>query len=308
LGDAPLTDEIVVPPEFAQLTVRRLGRVGRQWLDELPSVVAGLADRWGLEIGSPFGLSYGYVVHARRRDGTPVVLKIQVPDDEVRGEIVALRLYDGRGACRLLDLDESLRALLLEAVVPGSLLVALAEQDDQAATVAGARLMRDLWRPIPVDVELKPISGWFADAFAAYRQEYGPAGPIPRDFFERGQQVATELLGSAEHAVLLHGDFHHFNVLKDAGRGWLAIDPKGVEGDPGYDAGPFLLNPDAPVGKTGAELARRLDILAVELEYDRARLRDWGIAHALLSACWSAERGGSGWRQAIDVGRRLTEL
>ena len=30
--------------------------------------------------------------------------------------------------------------------------------------------------------------------------------------------------------MLLHGDLHHWNILSDADRGWMAIDPKGVIG------------------------------------------------------------------------------
>ena len=43
--------------------------------------------------------------------------------------------------------------------------------------------------------------------------------------------------------VVLHGDFHHYNVLSAQRANWLAIDPKGMLGDPGYEVGPFLCNP-----------------------------------------------------------------
>ena len=48
-------------------------------------------------------------------------------------------------------------------------------------------------------------------------------------------------------------------------------------------------------------------ILADELGYDRARLREWGIAHAVLSACWSAEDHGAGWEDAITAAEVLIE-
>ena len=45
--------------------------------------------------------------------------------------------------------------------------------------------------------------------------------------------------------VLVHGDFHHHNILASA-RGHLAIDPKPMLGEPEYDVALVPLEP-APV-------------------------------------------------------------
>jgi streptomycin 6-kinase len=105
----------------------------------------------------------------------------------------------------------------------------------------------------------------------------------------------------------LHGDFHHYNVISSQRAPWLAIDPKGMLGDPGYEVGPFLLNPHSPP-KPAALLRRRLDIFSEELEYDWERLRAWSVAHAVLSACWSTEDFGSGWENAIAMAETLIAL
>ena len=44
--------------------------------------------------------------------------------------------------------------------------------------------------------------------------------------------------------VALHGDMHHFNVLRAGREPWLAIDPKGLAGDPCFDVCQFLRNPE----------------------------------------------------------------
>jgi streptomycin 6-kinase len=133
---------------------------------------------------------------------------------------------------------------------------------------------------------------------------YGGPGPIPARVLECAEKLARELLDSSPAHVVLHGDFHHYNVVSAQRAEWLAIDPKGILGDPGYEVGPFLCNPWlAPP----ALLQRRLDILAEELAYDRDRLRDWSIAHAVLSACWSAEDEGFGWQDAITIAETLME-
>jgi len=51
--------------------------------------------------------------------------------------------------------------------------------------------------------------------------------------------------------------------------------------------------------RPGRILARRLDQLAEELGFDRARLLGWGVAQAVLSAWWSLEGHGHGWEPGI---------
>jgi streptomycin 6-kinase len=304
---------ISIPPAFAKHIRDGLGEAGEHWLAALPGVLAELSERWCLTLGEPFALSFNYVARARRHDGTDAVLKIGPwPDGELEREIETARLLAGDGMCRLLESDVERRAMLLERVRPGEMLLAVAERDDDAATRIGAEVMRDIWRPIeqvPNPSRFKPLEEWFTRAFPLYRATYGGggAGPFPEPILARGESIARELFGSEPRPVLLHADFHHYNVLSSDRAGWLAIDPKGMLGDPGYEVGPFLLNPWG-TPKSSALLARRLDIFADDLGYDRGRLHAWGIAHAVLSACWCTEGDGGDWQSAIATAENLIAL
>jgi streptomycin 6-kinase len=298
-----------IPPAFAQAMRTLRGDEGSAWLRALPMVVAELAARWGITVGAPFALSFNYVAPARRTDGSEAVFKIGLWGDELVQEIAALRQYGGDGCCRLLETDIHQGAMLLERLRPGTMLAAVAERDDDTATRIAAGLMWRLWRPLPEpprSLGLRPLAAWFR-AFARHRAEYAGPGPFPDDILARAEALGRELLASAPREVLLHADFHHTNILSSAERGpWLSIDPKGMVGDPGYEVGPFVLNPE-PEGppKSSKLLGRRLDILADELAYDRARLRDWAFVYAVLSACWSAENDGDGWQSAIGSAENL---
>ena len=287
------------------------GSDGEAWVRDLPSLVADLGTRWDVAVGPPFDLSYNYVAAARRADGTEAVLKVGFPRHELERELAALKLYGGDGMCRLLEADDARHAMLLERLRPGAMLAEQARTDDVTATRVGAVVMRQLWRPVPDVTEsapFQPIAEWFR-AFDRHRATYGGPGPFPASLLDRAERLAVELLASAPSKVLLHGDFHHYNVLSAQRASWLAIDPKGMLGDPGYDVGPFLLNPNRESWYLSPDvLRRRLDVFADELGYDRARLRDWGIAHAVLSACWSAEDHGDGWHDAITAAEILAEL
>jgi streptomycin 6-kinase len=301
-----------IPTPFVSRIRNSLCDRGAAWLRDLPALVGDLAERWAITVDTPFGLSFNYVAAARRHDGAKVVLKIGAPweDGELDREIHALNLYDGNGISRLLEADLDRQAMLLERLQPGEMLTTIATDDDDAATRISADVIRRLWRPvadIPDSSRFKPLSEWFIRAFPLHRARYGGPGPFPPGVLEYAEVLVPQLLASSPGDVLLHGDFHHYNVLS-SGRGWLAIDPKGMLGDPGYDVGPFMLNPDIGTeSKSRALLDRRLDILAAELPYDRQRLRDWTIAHAVLSACWSAETPGDEWRPAIAAAENLID-
>jgi streptomycin 6-kinase len=104
--------------------------------------------------------------------------------------------------------------------------------------------------------------------------------------------MADDLLASADADVLLHGDLHHGNVLRDASGRLTVIDPKGVLGDPAFEVGAMLRNPmtrflDAP--DPAALIRRRLDICADVLDADRDRLRAWGYVVQVLCAVWAGD-------------------
>ena len=302
---------LAIPPSFAGRMRQMYGNEGAAWLRGLPALVAYLAARWNVTVHAPFELSYNYVAAATRSDGTDAVLKVGFPRHELERELAAIRLYGGEGMCRLLEADDARHAMLLERLRPGQTLAELARTDDVAATRIGAAVMHALWRPVPQSADggpFMPIAEWFR-ALDRHRATYGGPGPFPAPILDRADKLAAELLASVPSQMLLHGDFHHYNVLSAQRSPWLAIDPKGMLGDPGYEVGPFLLNPNQESWYLDPDvLCRRLDILADELAYDRARLRDWGFAHAVLSACWSAEDHGDGWQDAIVAAEMLGGL
>jgi streptomycin 6-kinase len=282
-----------LPPGFVQRVTAVWGATGDSWLEQLPGLVDAYAHRWSLDsLETPFELSYNYVVAARRR-GEPVVLKLGVPRDELTCEVEALRLYDGDGVVRLLEADAAGGAMLLERLMPGETLEPLAGEDDEAATaIAGSVLAR--WRrPPPKDHSFPTVSGW-GKAFASIRAQFdGGAGPLPAHLFDRAEQLYGELVASSGPPVVLHGDLHHFNILSATNQPWLAIDPKGVVGEPEYEVGALLRNPSAEIAGDPAVAASRVAQLADLLGFDRLRVRDWGFAQAILSACWSVEEGRS---------------
>lgn len=298
-----------IPEDFARTQTSLHGEAGLAWLNRLPASTKELEERWSLEVGSPFpNLSYNWVVPAVREDGTPAILKLSFPGDKEFGtEAEALRLFDGGGICRMLGLDLDRGAMLLERLEPGAPLTTV--DNDEEATAIAANVMRKLWRPAPANHNFPLVSDW-AGGFDRLRRRFdGGTGPMPARLVEEAESLFADLLASQGGPLLLHGDLHQENILTAGREPWLAIDPKGVVGEAAYDTAALLHNPvealDAPDPKRLLE--RRLDVLSWELGLDRARIRAWGLAQAVLAAYWSLEDGGQVWEEALSFANLLAE-
>ncbi len=284
------------------------------WLGSLPDIIAECERAWLLTAMPPLdNLSYNYIAPAIRADGSDVILKVGVPNPELTTEIEALLRFDGRGCARLLAFDRDRGALLLERLRPGEPVAKLA--DDEQATRIAARIMRQLWRPAPPNHPFPTIARWAAGLDRMRHRFDGGTGPLPKPLVEKAEQLFAELLDSMQQPVLLHGDLHHWNILSAERQPWLAIDPKGVVGEPAYEVGALLRNM-APhlLAQTNRRshlrriVARRVDILADELGFDRERLLGWGLAQAILSAWWSIEDHGQGWEWAVHCAKLTDEV
>jgi streptomycin 6-kinase len=306
-----LSAQFDFPGDLARTNIELHGEAGAEWLRSLPSLIAACARRWSLTVAPPFpNLSYNYAAPALREGGSAVVLKLGFPGDrELRTEAEALHHYAGQGAVRLLEADLEQGVMLLERLMPGTLLSTIS--DDEEATSIAAGVMKQLWRTAPADHIFPTVADW-ARGMERLREHFGGGtGPLPTNLVEKAEAHFKELIASMSEPVLLHGDLHHYNILAATRQPWLAIDPKGLVGEPEYEVGAWLRNPMPDVVSwpgLSHQLKRRIDQFAAELDFDAERLKGWGIAQAMLSACWTIEDGGDNWHSAIAIAQALDDI
>jgi streptomycin 6-kinase len=266
---------------------------GADWLDRLPEIVRACAARWSLEVGSPFEpATISYVAPVRLPDGADAVLKVNFPEPESEREPEALRLWDGRGAVRLLASDRAQRALLVERCVPGTTLWEIVDEDE--ADRIAAHVLRLLWRPAPAQHPFRLL----ADEAARWADElpgrWERAGrPCERGLLDEAVAFLRVAGPDQGEQVVLHQDFHGGNVLRAEREPWLAIDPKPLAGERELDVASLLRDRRDELARDPAparRVRRCLDLLAAELDLDRERMRGWGIAHALA---WGLEEDGA---------------
>ena len=322
-----------LPPEFISNIQNTFREEGHAFLAALPGSITEASEKWGLTDVQPVPtLSYNFVAFARldqglggKGEGKAVALKMGVPNLEFLSEMQALRLFNGNGACKLIDYEEEKYWMLLERLNPGVMLATL--EDDEEATRIAAEVMKKIWRPLESGglppIQQHTLTGtradglhkfirltdWF-DGLKRLRQMFdGGTGPLDEILVRRAERSVNDFFLENQNPVLMHGDFHHYNILSSE-RGWLIIDPKGVLGPAGYEVGPLLMNPWGELTDR-ADIQqitkRRIDILQEHLGFERERIREWGLAHAVLSAWWGIE-SNTGWEYSLSLARMLAEL
>jgi streptomycin 6-kinase len=275
--------ELLDLEQHRRLTTYHAG--AEEWIQRLPGLVDHYASRWQLTIGPTYrpGGDASWAAQAERADGTAAVLKIALPDPAFFDHAAeALRRYDGQGAIRLYELDAEHQASLYERCDPGT--TAANHSLDEADTAAVA-VLPSLWRASRMDAAplLSDTANGQIDRLRARGDEFS------EPLFHQGADLVTELAIETQDDRLLHGDFNQRNVLLSA-RGWLAIDPRPIFGDPTFDLGQWLVNrldadPD-PIDR-----ARRL---ATRLDLYPQRTVQWlaALSIQLCSWLWQSDETG----------------
>lgn len=149
-------------------------------------------------------------------------------------------------------------------------------------------------------LQLTPLHDWFSALKPAARK-YG--GILTYCY-----EISEKLLCTQRDVVTLHGDLHHGNVLDFGASGWLAIDPKGLKGERGFDYANIFTNPD--LGNPVPEIAvvpeifkQRLKIITETADLDKERLLMWISAWCGLSAAWSLESNAT-----VSVTTKIAEM
>lgn len=223
------------------------------------------------------------------RDGNRIVLKISKTKSDEWNSGNVLRAFQGAGTVRVLESAEG--AVLLERLDPALELVELVRdgRDEEATTICAQVIARMAHHEPPAGCVT--LFDW-ARGFDRYLDQYND-GSIPVELVQEAGEIYRDLATSQKTVMLLHGDLHHYNILFDSNRGWVAIDPKGVVGELEYELGAIIRNPfEAPEFYVSATVVqRRLKQLAgaLNLNYDRAL--GWAFAQAVLSAIWGVEDG-----------------
>ncbi len=266
----------ITPPARSSQAVARIGYAWRMFDSYLA--------RWDLiPDGPPIHTHSSDLLPVRYRD-LPAMLKIARETEEKFGGLL-MRWWNGDGAAPVLAHEGD--ALLLERATGKRSLARMAGdgRDDEATRIlcaAAARLHAPRAKPLPKLIGLEP---WFEQLWPA-PSKYG-------GIFAESARTARLLLDDPREVGALHGDLHHDNVLDFGDRGWLAIDPKRLHGERGFDYANIFCNPEERTDVARERFHRRVGIVVEAARIERKRLLQWILAWCGLSAAWRLDDGES---------------
>jgi streptomycin 6-kinase len=255
------------------------------------SIPDELARRWSISSASliadtPSSLVYRVTLS----DTSTAIVKILKPNG--MGELPGMAFLEwraGLGAVRLIDRADHI-CLLEDA---GDLNLRTnrllhGERSSNAVIVdILAKLHSDIGSASPA---LTSLRQHFQALFErAQRETDGELSPRLR----HAAAIADDLLSQQTNVRPLHGDLHHDNIICSKDRGWLAIDPQGLFGDPAYDVANVFGNPlgafDDIIDVT--RISELKTLFANALGCSEEKILRYALAHAGLSICWSLEAG-----------------
>jgi streptomycin 6-kinase len=249
----------------------------------------GLAKRWNVAWSAliPRG-SMSVVIRCVLPDGRSAVLKVSPDRTRLANEAAALARCTTIHTPSVLAVDDSVGALLIEAIEPGTPLIESLTYPDIVTT---ADLLTALHVNGVPDPSYPPLAHRVAHLFNSgtnpYRRHPELLEVIPLELYERGRKLASRLAESVPPTALLHGDLTPSNILDGgAQRGLVAIDPAPCLGDDiAFDAIDLLLWQADDVDT----IAARTEQLAPAIGADASHLIDWCTAFAAMTALELAE-------------------
>lgn len=258
---------------------------GDTWLAWLPRLVDEHLARWDLSLDGEPRHGENALVLPVRQGGEALALKLGWPHAEADLEHLALRLWDGDGAVRLIAANPAADALLLERLDADRPLTS-------ASILESCEAVGELFRRL--DRPASPQFDTVADKARRWRQQCADAGRgVPRRLVEQALTTLEGLVGSAAHSRLVHEDLHDANAiapLNPAHGRWLAIDPKPVVGEWEYAVAPVVWNradDAARAHNLRTHLRLRADIVADVAGLDLERTYAWTFVRLVLNAVWA---------------------
>jgi streptomycin 6-kinase len=281
---------------------------GEAWIQNLPNLILYCEQKWSMKIKEPYSLSINYVAPATMEDGKEVVVKVCIPGEGYLNELESLQLFAGRGMVQLIDSDKENGIIILEKLSPGHTLAEVSD-DEQSCRLA-ADVIKSLSIPAPANTRIPTTKVREENLGRIVRKNSNGIGPISHDTLERALRIFTYLNQTKKKYLLLHGDFHPYNVLASGEGKWTVIDPKGLVGEIEYDLIQYMLN---KLPRQGAYdvIEKRVEIFTKELNLDKKRLLLWGYCHTVLSTSWTVDDDGTcdeTFYQGIEIFKKLFEV
>ena len=280
--DSPDVMNITIFPTFCANYASNIESVA--WLNAAPGNITALLQRLGVIHWEQMASDWSIVIRAVISNQSAVYLKASPPGDETSSTIACLVKSDHPQLVRCIHADGDLGIHVLENV-PGAPIAPDTDDKDQLNSIG--MLLAEL-NQLDTQPGMIPLSRWCQDLLH-------PKLPIPQAISQNIERC-RRLLSTTTSNAWIHGDLHHANIIQNTDTGLLvAIDPKGLVGDPSVDICTFVRN-HIPENLNDAALyaflERRIRVIAAAAGYPMDRAFAWAAAGNALSLLWDLPKTG----------------
>ena len=166
-----------------------------------------------------------------------VILKILLPDN-LDKEIPTLKLFQGENFCKLYEYSLEDKVYIMERIVPADTLYESAPRNERIK-IAG-EIFKELHKTDFPDRTFPTYIEWLEAGKEGTKNRKDCEGLYP--YLDSAERMLADICQKYSRKLLLHGDLHHENILKNEKGSYTVIDPKGVTGDPIFDLSRFILD------------------------------------------------------------------
>ena len=290
----------IVVPERVRLRAEQSSPKTRQWLKDLPDLIAEIEQEWELSIGQPLsGGSSAYVAPVTTAFGNAVI-KIAMPrwdsPYDFQQEIDTLLRANGHGYVRVLKFDYERRALLLEQLGPSMLESKL---EPKQAIQLLCKTLQQAWLVPPSADQTMNALEYKAQTLAQLITELWNKleRPCSEKIVSQALEFARRRMDAFDpkRCVVVHGDLHPANALlvcaprAGAKSGYVFVDPEGFLCEPEYDLGVIMRDWNEELLAAADPLAlahEYCQLLAKESSLDEAAIWEWGFIERVSSGLY----------------------
>jgi streptomycin 6-kinase len=208
---------------------------------------------------------------------------------EIVTEINALSEYNGRGFCKVFVTDAENGVILEERVLPGSTLRNEVSLERRLSVFAS--LYSHLHIP-PAKAEQYPTYQDWVSRITAYMSSRQDCKEF-YSYMKKAEDICRSVSNLYTQQMLLHGDFHHDNILLGSDGKYIIIDPKGVIGDPVLDVPRFILNEfdEQITNETYQKIKHIIYVLGKSLSIPIDILKKCLYVETVMDMCWCIQDG-----------------
>ena len=221
---------------------RFINRLGTEFFHERIRIIEKYKEQWKLseiEFKPEFSFNSMIFYAISKRYGK-VIFKILINSEfnEDYKEMLALKSFQGKNFCKLYEYSFDDKVYLMERIEPALTLYEGAPRSERVKIVG--EIYKNLHNSDLPDRTFPTYTEWFKAGKEGTKNREDCKDLYP--YLESAEQMLTDICKKYTRNLLLHGDLHHENILKNGNGGYTVIDPKGVIGDPVFDLSRFILD------------------------------------------------------------------